>query len=381
MRIAFLGDICLRDTDAVPRVGNTLRDVITSCDRIVANLEGPLTSSRNPVPKTGPTIRQRRAVISLLHLLGADTIGLANNHVMDYGVEGLNQTLAVLDQEGLTHGGANLSIDKVYRPVRLRTPELTVSILFAAENGFGCLSRPQDSAGYAWLFHPRFRDLLREEAHSVDHTVVFVHGGVEKIDRPLPEFRDAYHRLVDLGASAVVGHHPHVTQAFEVYRGAPIFYSIGNLYFPKRTSDQRWFCSLVPVIEFQAARAIRFTVHHVRVSEEDWIEVDTTPSTRARTEALCAEFTNGDYAESLRLDLLWLWKHRYLPHYESALNGLASPSSIVRYLKRAFRALFGHARIPDLLVLQSLCEIESHRWAVAGAVRQICQNRRKSRGA
>ena len=83
-------------------------------------------------------------------------------------------------------------------------------------------------------------------ASDAQRKVVMLHWGYEHTDVPAPFQRKLAHRLVDAGASIVVGHHPHVAQGWETYRGVPIFYSLGNFNFwqldTKTTEENRWGC-------------------------------------------------------------------------------------------------------------------------------------------
>ena len=371
MRIAFLGDVYTADLDAYPPVDRRIAKLLRECDHVVANLEGPVTACNNPISKTGPVMRQSIVALELLHHLGVDVIGLANNHVLDHGQRGLKDTLELVSAHGFGFGGAGLSIQQAYSPIRLWSNEARVSVLCAGENGFGCLAPPNRELGYAWLFHPTLESILIQEAREADHVIVFCHGGVERIDRPLPEFRRAYHRLVDLGASAVIGHHPHVTQGIETYQGAPICYSLGNFCFVKEQAGETWYSSQIPILAVNRDSVELSELHHAKLDLARGLLYDEALAPDERTEGLSAEFETGEYHRRINEDIRELWFTRYINQYEDAVNAFTPPLSGRRLVRRIVSLALGRTQPFQPLRVQALLEIESHRWAVARAMRII----------
>lgn len=380
--IAFLGDVYVAQADVCPHVDSKLTELLADCDYVVANLEGPITAVTKPIPKTGPVMSQSVKVVDLLRRLSVNAVGLANNHVCDHGQMGLSETLQRLSEQGFAFGGAGLSIGQAYSPIRLWSKSERLSILCAGENGFGCFASPNSHHGYAWLFAPEFESLLVEEAKEADHIIVFAHGGVEHIDRPLPEFRWAYQRLVDLGASAIIAHHPHIVQGIEMYEGAPIFYSLGNFYFAKDRPREHWYRSLIPILSLEPDAPILYDIHHAQFDLESGIHYDASEDMRDRMCRLSNELHSETYNKNLEQDLLNLWRGRYRGQYEDVANGCTtSLSSLKRTAKRLVRLLLGQTSIPDAIKLIGLLEIESHRWAVAGAMRVLMEERSRMRDA
>ena len=164
-------------------------------------------------------------------------VSVANNHTGDFGKEGFRNQLDLLAKEGLPVFGGGRNILEACRPLLFRRNGLIVA--FLAYNNFPPRSFAADNqtAGCAWLVE---KDVLEDIrlAHSRDHADVvipFLHWGKGMTSAPLQSQRDLARRMVDAGASAVIGGHPHVTQTVEIYHGKPIVYSLGNFvfdYFP-----------------------------------------------------------------------------------------------------------------------------------------------------
>jgi poly-gamma-glutamate capsule biosynthesis protein CapA/YwtB (metallophosphatase superfamily) len=84
-------------------------------------------------------------------------------------------------------------------------------------------SQPFDSIGCSWINHHRFNSIIKEAKTKVDYLIAITHAGLEMVDLPLPEWRDIYREMINMGCDAIVGGHPHVPQGYEIYNGKPIF--------------------------------------------------------------------------------------------------------------------------------------------------------------
>ena len=128
--------------------------------------------------------------------------------------------------------------DNLYLPLVIEKHGIKVALFNAAENGFGC-SIDGISKGYAWLFSPILKERIVEYRKNCDYVMVFAHGGLENEPIPLPEWRNAYRDLIDLGVDAVIATHSHIIQAYEIYKDKPIYYSLGNFVYQENGYDPR----------------------------------------------------------------------------------------------------------------------------------------------
>lgn len=163
--------------------------------------------------------------------------GLANNHVVDFGLAGLAKTAAYVRGLGYDAVGA-LDAESAEDAVSTRLKMIEsgrhrIALLFYAHvsaspitsvRGVACVSAYEAGAVAA--------DIATARAAGADVVVCVMHWGAEEVTLPPPEVvRDA-HRMIDAGADLIVGHHAHVVHGAERYRGKPIFYGLGNFYFP-----------------------------------------------------------------------------------------------------------------------------------------------------
>lgn len=200
-------------------------------DIAVANLEAPIT--RGGEEFTGKKFRYRsmpRAATALKRA-GFTVVTLANNHLMDFGAAGLTETLRHLDRSGIAHtgGGASLAAARREAVVTVRGTRvafLAYSLTYPAAF-FAGGDRPGTAPGYARYVR---EDIAKARANA-DYVVVSFHWGEENAAEPKPYQVTLARQAVDAGAAVVIGHHPHVLQGIERYKGGVIFYSLGNFAF------------------------------------------------------------------------------------------------------------------------------------------------------
>lgn len=246
VRIAFMGDT------VVPSMPNKI-DIDAKSeylyDLAICNLEGSCRSS-TPIRKLANLHSSPEALGTMRSKLGIRYVNLANNHVMDFGIEGIEQLTAILDDMDVKYFGAGGTRSEAMKPMLVCHDGIRFGFLGFSWKPIESVGATPNKAGVALI--PQEDELcqavtcLREKC---DHVVVSFHWGYEYERYPLPLHRKLAHAVVDAGASAIIGHHPHVYQGIEFYKGAPIFYSLGNLMMPIPQKPQADI-GMVPVLEF-----------------------------------------------------------------------------------------------------------------------------------
>jgi poly-gamma-glutamate synthesis protein (capsule biosynthesis protein) len=209
------------------------KKVIGNHDYAICNLECPLVEEGGAIPKIGPNLKGPPEFASFLRDWGFTAATLANNHIMDYGEAGLQSTLLHCKTAGLTTFGAGENIEKASEALRVTINGCRISFVTAAEEEF-CIAL-RDKAGAPPLLPIPMYQRITQERKISDFVIVIFHGGNEYYQLPRPGLQQLSRFLVDAGADAIVGHHSHVVGGYEVYRGKPIFYSLGNLLFDSDT--------------------------------------------------------------------------------------------------------------------------------------------------
>jgi poly-gamma-glutamate capsule biosynthesis protein CapA/YwtB (metallophosphatase superfamily) len=190
---------------------------------ILANLEGPILGDHLPAPspKAGPNLYSRACETDGRSFIFA----LANNHMMDYGVEGVESTKAVLTKAGIPFCGAGANLEDARQPLIVEEDGKKIGIISCCERQFGCAEadRPGVAEKGLWLF-----EAVRQLKPRTDFVIVSCHAAFEHAPFPSPRLREFYHLLIDAGADVIHGHHSHVPQGWESYHNGVIFYGMGN---------------------------------------------------------------------------------------------------------------------------------------------------------
>ena len=225
MKLRLLGDVWsvgpFRIADGASRIG------VAGSDLCLANLETPVCpSGATPRSKAGPHISGDASSLSVFGAHGGRVcFNLANNHMMDYGDDGLRETLGGCGRFNILSAGAGGDLEKARAPARCEVGGLRVAVLGRCESQFGIATSQQ--AGAAPLDATIYAS-IRKLKSEADVVVVSVHGGAEMCPWPSPHWQDLLRSIVDAGAAVVHGHHSHVPQGYEEYHGGAIFYGLGN---------------------------------------------------------------------------------------------------------------------------------------------------------
>lgn len=226
--------------------------LLEKADFRLINLENPLLEGGTPIPKSGPPLKGLPKNIEFLKAGGFDCAILANNHFGDYGKEGIESTLRLLQKHQIAHVGGGLTLEESWRPWIVEKNSVRVAVLAVGENEFGAAG--STCGGMAGLHMRRLFRAIREakEKQKARFVLVVVHGGNEGNPLPSPRVVERYRMMVEFGADAVVGMHPHCPQGMENYHGAPIVYSTGNFYFPgdKGPQNSQWYYGYMPKLTF-----------------------------------------------------------------------------------------------------------------------------------
>ncbi len=195
---------------------------------VLGNLEGPLAQKASKL-KRNFSYQVDVSLARSLSRAGINAVTLANNHLMDCGRSGVLETLEALSNANVFALGAGTNERAAHAPVIRQAGGLRIGLL-----GYYWNSRTAattDLPGSAMDPPEALEADIRSLREHVDRIVVTFHWGVPYEREPSSEDRMKAHFAVDCGADAVVGHHPHVVQPFEIYRRCPIFYSVGNFAF------------------------------------------------------------------------------------------------------------------------------------------------------
>jgi poly-gamma-glutamate capsule biosynthesis protein CapA/YwtB (metallophosphatase superfamily) len=208
--------------------------LIRQADIAIGNLEAPFGTTGKPFKKRFTFLVPPRSATGLGNA-GFDVVALANNHILDYGPEPLKHTLRLLDSLGIGHSGAGMNLDQARKPAIVARKGLKVAFLSYSRvhptQFWATAKRP----GTAPATESQVRADILEARKQADVVVASFHWGAELMDTPKCYQRDLAHLCIDAGADLVLGHHPHILQGLELYKGRLIAYSLGNFVFESRS--------------------------------------------------------------------------------------------------------------------------------------------------
>ena len=192
-----------------------VRHVFEADDLTIVNLEGPLTTS-NPIQADKSYCHKGDpAYVSILSGSSVEVATLGNNHILDYGKSGAEETMQVLKDAGIDYAYDNVAY--LVREVK------GIKIGFVSVNEFYYAQRVE-----SWL-KEGYEYLRNEQGCAL--VIACMHWGGDKLTYVESRQLNLGHKLIDMGYYLVVGHHSHVLQAMELYKGRPICYSLGNFCY------------------------------------------------------------------------------------------------------------------------------------------------------
>lgn len=184
------------------------------------------------------TFRIDPKYVKIFQELGTDAAGIANNHILDFGQNAFMDTLETLKQADIDYVGGGLNLAEASAPVVRKINGQTFAIFAATRvspsyDWYAADKRPGIFQTYD---SKTLNDAISKADSQYDHTIVFVHWGIERNETPEEYQRSLARGYIDSGADLVIGCHPHVLQGFEYYKDVPIIYSLGNYLFGNQTA-------------------------------------------------------------------------------------------------------------------------------------------------
>lgn len=241
--LIFTGDISFsRDVaKAIKQNGFTypalkVAAFLNNSDAVIGNLESPITAGR-PIETPELLLRSDPGVEQILQMANIKVLSLANNHILVWGVKGLHDTLKLLDKAGIKYCGAGKTSTEAYLPAYLRINDIRFAFLAFVDEGL--IRQSSRGKKHIAIISPANQqqvvNSIKKAKIKADYVIVSLHAGDEYKTKPNQRQINFAHLFIDAGADLVVGHHPHVVQPSEVYKGKYIFYGLGNFIF-----DQMW---------------------------------------------------------------------------------------------------------------------------------------------
>ncbi len=257
MRVVLCGDFVptavtaptFEAGDTAALLGDTL-PVIRAADFAIANLECALTERETPIRKCGPNMKGKPEYARVIAEAGFTHLGLSNNHVWDFGIQAMRDTVAAVGAAGMTPFGFGENDQDSRRPLLIEKDGKRLAVLAVCEHEYSYALPDQFGANPFDPFDTMEDIALAKQA--ADWVVVMYHGGKEQCEYPSPRLRKACHAMARAGADLILCQHSHCIGCHETYRGAQIVYGQGNFNFVEHLDHPHWRSGLMLDVSFDS---------------------------------------------------------------------------------------------------------------------------------
>jgi len=260
LTMLLVGDVFVQRDDP-PSVFKHAGELLRSADFTFGNLEGSTADAGAPWSIKETNWKADARQVEALAVAGFDAVTVANNHMLDFGYPALLETLGHLDRLGIRHTGGGRNLAEAHEPAIIEKDGCRVALLgytsvfipewaagadhpglavMRARTSYEAPPRVFEVPGTPPIVRTRLCERDREQLAAdvsaararADIVVCAFHWGVSRGFVKIADYQtELGQHAIDVGADIVFGHHPHVIQGVEVYRGKPIFYSLGNFTF------------------------------------------------------------------------------------------------------------------------------------------------------
>lgn len=267
MKLLIAGDLVINKAyDVLNNIDNNIIRLFAQSDHNIVNLEAPITTSEKKILKTGPHLKSSREhTLNALNILNVNTVTLANNHIKDYGEEGVLDTIDCCKANKIRTIGAGKNLSDASKIIVLKSPESNIAIINIAENEWS--SADENSAGANGMNILKDTTKIQQARKENDFVIIIIHGGHEYYNLPSPRMQEQYRFYAEQGADLVIGHHTHCISGYEVYKGTPIYYSLGNLLFTESNVKEEWYTGLILEVNIDK-EGLKTDLHPVRQTKE-----------------------------------------------------------------------------------------------------------------
>lgn len=272
--VSFLGDILTASYigDCIKEFGvnypwEDVSQLLNEDDITIGNLEMCVSCNGQTNKSDGYGFRGEPNSLEGLSNAGIDVVSLANNHSLDYGKGAMEDTINNLADYDILSLGAGDNINEAESPLNISINNYSITVLAYNEiipwDSWCATSETSGTASFSKKSYEHILSNIEQLKDSSDLLFIVLHWGVEYSNIPETWQINVAHKMIDAGADAVIGHHPHVLQGIEIYNNKPILYSIGNFIFHKMNEDTGKTGIFQLVYENDDLKSIKYLPVHI----------------------------------------------------------------------------------------------------------------------
>ena len=367
MKIIIAADICVTHSNeslfangnVLGLIGSELQAELSSADFRVFNLEGPITKSKKAISKCGPNIKMSPESVVGIKALNPSLLTLANNHIMDYGKDGYEDTISILKQNNIKYFGVGNNFQTLKKSQILEKYGIRIGFYACTEHEFSIATNDYPGANPYDPFTTF--DEISNLKQFCDYVIVLYHGGKEFYRYTSPELQRCFRNMADKGADLVVAQHTHCIGCKEVYASATLVYGQGNFIFD-HVNDEYWNTGIVISVElYKRDKIIKKAISYLPYQK---LNGTIRLLMGEQKRLLLAKF--NERSEEIKNPTLVKEKYTKFAEslYVSYLNALHGET----FLFRIFRKIFGKEFVKKMYSnsaiinrIRNYVECESHR--------------------
>ena len=354
-----------QDAKTEKLIGKRLQTVLAKADYRIFNLEVPLTDTAQPIKKHGPNLIASPTCAKGLKALGVDLLTIANNHIMDQGIQGLYSTTQALANTSNSYVGGGRDLDEAKKPFFFSVGEKCYGIYACSEHEFSIAGEGKPGANPFDSLESL--DHVAQMRERCDYIIVLYHGGKEYYRYPSPHLQRVCRKLVEKGANLVICQHSHCIGCMEEYLKGTIVYGQGNFLFDG-ADNEYWNSSLLievnrdATISFIPIKKQGYGVRLAVDSEADEILNGFISRSEEIKKAGVVEAYYNEFAQKSISNYIWYFsgkKSNYLFRILNRLSGNQLQEIFARhYLER------------NGIAMRNYIECEAHRELVLEGLKQ-----------
>lgn len=342
-------------------VGDEILHILESADYTIFNLEAPLYDGSTPINKCGPRLKAPQCTINAIKKINKGFFTLANNHIMDHGVDGLKSTISVLNRAGIDFSGAGKNLKEASEPFIKEINGKKIGIYCCAEHEFSIANSCNPGAN---PFDPlESFDHISALKDKVDFIIVLYHGGKEHYRYPSPDLQKTCRKFIEKGANLVVCQHSHCIGCHESWLGGEIIYGQGNFLFDDE-DDEFWKTGILISLDIEAGG---YKLNYLPINKEN-------EKVRIANEEMAVEILDMFQNRSKELLEEGFVENQYRVFANSKIDGylyMFSGNSLLKLVWRIINKLTGYRfnkyrmkykyKQKDIAMLIDFLDCEAHR--------------------
>ena len=359
MQILIAGDLVPTDKnkdnfmkkDLLKKLDYKFQNIWKNADYRIFNLECPLGEGMKPMEKNGASLIANSNTVNGIKSLNPNLVLLANNHIMDYGENGLKNTTDLLKKYNISYTGLVNSNKEKFITYYMEN-NVKIGIYNLCENEFSVATSKKIGANP--LNEMKNCKEICSEKDKCDYMIVIFHGGKEFYRYPSPNLQRICRNFIDSGADIVITQHSHCIGCKEEYNNGTIIYGQGNFIFDNGVNDEYWNTSLLISldIEHEGIKIDYIPIEKsnglIKISENSKIMEDFYTRTRQIQDN--EEFIEEEYNK---------FSEQHLNNYLNIMNKVRFHKKILnRILNRKFYLKTYNKK--DCLKILNIIECEAH---------------------